>query len=78
MKKPLENFGIYLIIYSIERFIFEFFRGDIARGVFMNVSTSQWISLILLPIGIYIIAVRPEKNVFIWLLNGRKNVIANQ
>lgn len=73
MKKPLENFGIYLMIYSIERFVFEFFRGDIARGIFLNVSTSQWISLILLPVGIYLIAVRPEKNILVWLLNGNKD-----
>lgn len=71
LKKPLQNFGLYLVIYSIERFIFEFFRGDIARGAFLNVSTSQWISLILLPVGIYVLAVRPEKNIFVKLLNGR-------
>ena len=51
LKKPLQNFGLYLVIYSIERFVFEFFRGDLARGAFLNVSTSQWISLILLPVG---------------------------
>ena len=71
LKRPLQNFGLYLIIYSIERFIFEFFRGDIARGVFLNVSTSQWISLILLPVGIYVFAVRPEKNILLRLLGSR-------
>ncbi|HIQ99832.1 MAG TPA: prolipoprotein diacylglyceryl transferase [Candidatus Scybalocola faecavium] len=70
LKKPLQNFGLYLVIYSIERFVFEFFRGDLARGAFLNVSTSQWISLILLPVGIYVLAVKPEKNIFVWLLNG--------
>ncbi len=71
LKRPLQNFGLYLLIYSIERFIFEFFRGDLARGAFLNVSTSQWISLILLPVAIYFLAARPEKNVFIWILGGR-------
>ncbi len=70
LKKPLQNFGLYLVIYGIERFVLEFFRGDLARGAFLNVSTSQWISLILLPIGIYVLAVKPEKNIFVRLLNG--------
>lgn len=52
-KRPLQEFGLYLIIYSVERFIFEFFRGDLVRGSFLALSTSQWISLILLPIGFY-------------------------
>lgn len=47
--------GIYLICYSLIRFSLEFLRGDVERGVFLGVSTSQWISLILIPIGIYLI-----------------------
>ena len=46
--------GIYIIYYSIMRFILEFFRGDAARGIALNISTSQWISIILLPIGLYL------------------------
>ncbi|WP_097015168.1 prolipoprotein diacylglyceryl transferase [Anaerocolumna aminovalerica] len=45
--------GIYLIFYSIARFMIEFFRGDVARGIFFGVSTSQWISLLLIPIGFW-------------------------
>ncbi len=62
--RPLQNFGLYLILYSVLRFVVEFFRGDLIRGLFLNLSTSQWISLILLPLGIYLFTVRPEKN---WL-----------
>lgn len=47
--------GIYLIGYAIVRFSVEFLRGDVERGIFFGVSTSQWISLILIPIGIYLI-----------------------
>jgi phosphatidylglycerol:prolipoprotein diacylglycerol transferase len=39
---------IYLIIYAIMRIILEFFRGDLLRGVWNNVSFSQVISVIVL------------------------------
>jgi len=51
MGKPI---GLYIMCYAIMRFIYEFFRGDVARGHFLNISTSQWISLLLLPIGAYL------------------------
>ena len=47
-KKKLKKFDlvfIYLALYGIMRFVTEFFRGDIHRGLFLGVSTSQWISL---------------------------------
>lgn len=53
--------GIYLIIYPISRFILEFFRGDALRGFWGPLSTSQWISLFLLPLGIYLI-IKKENN----------------
>jgi phosphatidylglycerol---prolipoprotein diacylglyceryl transferase len=46
--------GIYLIYYAITRFTLEFYRGDIARGLILGISTSQWISLALLPFAIWI------------------------
>ena len=54
-RNPGTNLGIYLICYSILRFSVEFLRGDVERGILFGVSTSQWISLILIPIGIYLI-----------------------
>lgn len=36
---------IYLVMYAIFRFIIEFFRGDIDRGYWIFLYTSQWISL---------------------------------
>lgn len=70
-KKPLQNFGVYAILYGTGRFLLEFFRGDSARGVWI-LSTSQWISLfVLIPVGIYMLVCKTEKNVLIWnLLNG--------
>ena len=37
----------YLLIYSIGRFIIEFFRGDLVRGVIHGVSFSQLISVLI-------------------------------
>jgi len=47
--------GVYLISYSIMRFFVEFLRDDSYRGHFLGISTSQWIGLILIPVGIYIL-----------------------
>lgn len=47
-------FPLYIITYSIGRFILEFFRGDIGRGIFI-ISTSQWLSIIILPIGVIVL-----------------------
>lgn len=38
----------YLIAYGIFRFMIEFFRGDNIRGIFCGLSTSQWISAIII------------------------------
>ena len=38
---------LYLTSYSIIRFILEFFRGDVERGVAVGLSTSQWISILI-------------------------------
>lgn len=45
--KPYNILCVYLILYSICRFVLEFFRGDLIRGVFFMLSTSQWISILI-------------------------------
>lgn len=47
--------GLYIIIYSAWRFIIEFWRGDSIRGSLGALSTSQWISLFLFPIGVILL-----------------------
>lgn len=47
--------GFYLIFYSVGRFIIEFFRGDIERGKVGVLSTSQFIAIFLLVIGLAIV-----------------------
>ncbi|MGN0389750.1 MAG: prolipoprotein diacylglyceryl transferase [Wujia sp.] len=47
-KKWFYTIETYLILYAILRFILENFRYDDARGYIMGLSTSQWISILLL------------------------------
>ena len=51
---------IYLGLYSVARFLLEFFRGDEIRGFLLGLSTSQWISLLIF-IGVLIRLVRVKK-----------------
>ncbi len=44
---------IYFLSYGVLRFITEFFRGDYYRGFFLGVSTSQWISIILIMFAVF-------------------------
>ena len=60
VRKDGQPIGIYLIVYSIMRFLLEFARDDEIRGGLLGLSTSQWISLILLPLGIYL-AIRKDR-----------------
>ena len=47
--------SIYLISYSVARFILEFFRGDLIRGIWRGVSTSQIISIVFFIVGVIIL-----------------------
>lgn len=49
---------IYIMAYSAERFVMEFFRYDSARGIFFGLSTSQWISIALALCGAAVLGVR--------------------
>lgn len=49
----------YLLIYSIGRFLLEFIRGDLARGIIAGVSFSQVISIIIF-VSLFIIKKRSE------------------
>ena len=50
-KVPGQLLCVYLMAFGIIRFILEFFRGDIERGVYFGglVSTSQLISILVVP-----------------------------
>lgn len=49
--------ALYLIFYSIGRFVLEFFRGDLVRGSVGALSTSQFISLFICAAGIVLFLV---------------------
>lgn len=41
-------FPLSVILYSTARFVLEFFRGDDDRGIWLSLSSSQWIAILLL------------------------------
>ena len=49
--------AMYLILYSIGRFVLEYYRGDLLRGSVGRFSTSQFISLFTAAGGIILLAV---------------------
>lgn len=52
----LITLAVYIVCYSVARFILEFFRGDLIRGIYLGFSTSQWISAFLVFVGAIVIA----------------------
>ena len=52
--------GLYLVCYSIGRFILEFYRGDLERGSVGIFCTSQFISLFLVVAGAAIFFAAPK------------------
>jgi len=58
------TFWLYMLLYSVSRFVIEFYRGD-ERGTVGMFSTSQFISIVLAPLAIVMLvylsrAVTPE------------------
>lgn len=57
------TFWLYIGLYAISRFIIEFFRGDLQRGVvFGEISTSQFVSLLLVPISLLMLWVLRKRD----------------
>lgn len=48
---PGRTFWAYIVLYGVSRFIIEFYRGD-DRGMVGVLSTSQFISLLLVPLAV--------------------------
>lgn len=59
--KPGKITGLYLIYYAMLRFVLEFYRGDLARGIILGLSLSQWISLAIIPVVILLLSVGIKK-----------------
>ena len=59
---PGRTFWGYMLLYGISRFIIEFYRGDV-RGTIGMFSTSQFVSLLIVPISfilLFLLGRRPE------------------
>ncbi len=53
-KKLNDSVAFYFVAYGIVRFILEFLRADEIRGIYFYLSTSQWVSVLLIILGITI------------------------
>jgi phosphatidylglycerol:prolipoprotein diacylglycerol transferase len=52
---PGRTFWLYILLYAISRFIVEIYRGD-PRGTVFGLSTSQFVSVVTLPIALVMLA----------------------
>jgi phosphatidylglycerol:prolipoprotein diacylglycerol transferase len=57
---PGRTIWLYLLLYAISRFIIEFYRGD-ERGMIGSLSTSQFVSVFIIPISL----------IMLWRLKGK-------
>jgi len=60
---PGRTFWLYLFLYGVSRFTIEFFRGDDRGIVFDLLPTSQFISLLIVPLSLvmlYVLSRRPQ------------------
>lgn len=53
--------AMYLVFYSVGRFVLEFFRGDLIRGNVGSLSTSQFISIFICIAGVVLFVMRSGK-----------------
>ena len=53
---PGRTFWLYMFLYAVSRYVIEIYRGD-PRGVvpFLGISTSQFISVILVPLSLFML-----------------------
>jgi phosphatidylglycerol:prolipoprotein diacylglycerol transferase len=54
------TFWLYILLYGISRFTIEFFRGD-PRGMLWGFSTSQIISIVLIPVAAVMLVVMAKR-----------------
>jgi phosphatidylglycerol:prolipoprotein diacylglycerol transferase len=58
---PGRTFWAYMLLYAVSRYIIEMFRGD-PRGMVLGFSTSQFISIILGPLSLAMLAYLSRSN----------------
>ena len=47
--------GVYCALYATARFVLEFFRGDMIRGQYGGITTSQYISFVVFLAGLFLL-----------------------
>lgn len=55
-------FFFYGVLYPPARFMLEFLRGDVVRGIFLKLSTSQWISIVFFIISLFSLLKNNRRN----------------
>ena len=58
---PGRTFWSYMLVYGITRFIIEFYRGDL-RGMVGDLSTSQFVSILLVPLSLAMLLVLSRRS----------------
>ena len=61
--KEGSTIGLYLLCYCVMRFFLEFLRGDEIRGSFFALSSSQCISILLIPVALFLLHGKKSKNI---------------
>ena len=56
-KHKFKTFDFYLLTYGVCRFLLEYLRGDEYRGIWMSLSTSQWISIVIVIYAVIMLCV---------------------
>jgi phosphatidylglycerol:prolipoprotein diacylglycerol transferase len=51
---PGRTFWLYMLLYAISRYVIEIYRGD-PRGIIIGLSTSQFVSVVLVPVSMYML-----------------------
>jgi phosphatidylglycerol---prolipoprotein diacylglyceryl transferase len=59
---PGRTFWSYMLLYGISRFIIEFYRGDPRGTVFDALSTSQFVSIILVPLSVVMLVLLSRRD----------------
>jgi phosphatidylglycerol:prolipoprotein diacylglycerol transferase len=59
---PGRTFWSYMLLYGVSRFIIEFYRGDPRGTVFDALSTSQFVSVILVPLSVVMLVLLSRRD----------------
>ena len=79
--KSMTVMFLYFILYGIERFGLEYLRADEIRGIFLGLSTSQWISIAIFTVGVVgftVVTIREKKKAAALASAGGGTVVSSE